>query len=62
MIEFPDKFMPLVYLIIAAVIAATFHKLGVPDGITGLLVGAALTRVKGIIPKAQNDQGNVLSR
>ena len=38
--------VPLVYLMAAALIAVVCHLLKVPDGITGLLVGAALTRVK----------------
>ena len=37
---------PMVYLVIAAVIAITCHLLDIPAGISGLLVGAALTRVK----------------
>ena len=38
--------MPLAYLIVAALIAIGCHLLKVPEGITGLLIGAALTRVK----------------
>ena len=38
--------LPMAYLILAAVIAIVCHMLKVPDGIAGLLVGAALTRVK----------------
>ena len=37
---------PLIYLLTAAFIAIVCHVLKVPDGISGLLVGAALTRVK----------------
>ena len=37
---------PLAYLLVAAVIAIVCHLMKVPDGISGLLVGAALTRVK----------------
>ncbi len=42
--------VPLVYLLTAAAIAAVFHVLKVPDGISGLIVGAALTRVKMSVP------------
>jgi hypothetical protein len=42
--------VPLIYLLTAATIAAVFHVLKVPDGISGLIVGAALTRVKMSIP------------
>ena len=37
---------PMAYLGIAAVIAVACHLLKVPEGVSGLLVGAALTRVK----------------
>lgn len=47
-----NGWQPLVYLLAAAVIAFGGHLLNVPDGIVGLLVGAALTRVKlGAPPK-----------
>ena len=48
MINF-DKYQPLfpmAYLILAALIAITCHLLKLPETVTGLLVGAALTRVK----------------
>jgi hypothetical protein len=45
-IEKYQPIFPLVYLILAGVIAAVFHLLKVPDGVTGLIIGAALTRVK----------------
>ena len=38
--------LPLVYLALAAVIAAGFHLLKVPNDVAMLIVGAALTRVK----------------
>ena len=44
-----DKYQPLfpmAYLILAAAIAITCHLLKLPETVTGLLVGAALTRVK----------------
>jgi len=37
---------PMAYLILAAVIAIACYKLGVPEAVSGLLVGAAITRVK----------------
>ena len=37
---------PMGYLILAALIAIICHKMEVPNGVSGLLVGAALTRVK----------------
>jgi hypothetical protein len=44
-----DNFRPLfpmVYLILAGGIAVAGHKTGLPPEVTGMLVGAALTRVK----------------
>jgi len=44
-----DNFRPLfpmVYLLIAAGIAIAGHKFELPPEVTGMLVGAALTRVK----------------
>lgn len=38
--------VPMAYLILATLIAIGGHLAGLPEGITGLLVGAALTRVK----------------
>ena len=37
---------PMVYLLIAGWLAVACKKLGVDDTTTGMLVGAALTRVK----------------
>ena len=37
---------PMIYLVISAGIAIGCNLLGIPEGISGLLVGAALTRVK----------------
>ena len=42
----PDKLIPLIYLLAAAIIGGGLHKLGVPPEMNGLIVGAALTRVK----------------
>ena len=39
-------YMPLIYLVITAAIAVGCHLLKVPEGVTGLLIGAGLTRVK----------------
>ena len=44
--KIPDNLIPLIYLALAAGIAIACIKLGVNEGITGMLVGAALTRVK----------------
>lgn len=41
-----EPLFPMAYLVLAAVIAISCHLLKLPEGITGLLVGAALTRVK----------------
>ncbi len=41
-----EKLIPMAYLVVAALIAIVCHLLEVPDGVAGLLVGAALTRVK----------------
>lgn len=38
--------IPMAYLVIAALIAIACHLLSVPAGVSGLLVGAAITRVK----------------
>ena len=38
--------IPMAYLLMAAAIAIGCHLLEVPQGVSGLLVGAALTRVK----------------
>lgn len=41
-----EKFIPLVYLISVAVVAAGLTFLNVPKEMTGLIVGAGLTRIK----------------
>jgi len=50
-IEKYKPIFPMIYLVLAAVIAISCQLLKIPDGITGLLVGAALTRVKVPAPK-----------
>mgnify|MGYP001047078740 CR=1 FL=1 len=45
-IEKYQPLFPMAYLVLAAVIAIVCHLLKVPPGVSGLLVGAALTRVK----------------
>ena len=40
------SFIPLIYLVSAAIIAGAFHWLKVPPEMTALIIGAALTRVK----------------
>jgi hypothetical protein len=42
----PDNLVPLIYLIAVAIIGGVLHKLGVPPELTGLIVGAGITRVK----------------
>ena len=37
---------PMFYLVLAIVAAVAFHLLGVPDTIGGIIIGAAITRVK----------------
>ena len=44
--KLPDAYMPLIYLVVVATIAGISHKLGVPDTVSGLIVGAGLTRIK----------------
>ena len=45
-IEKYKPIFPMIYLCLAAIIAIGCFLLNVPEGIAGLLVGAALTRVK----------------
>ena len=42
----PENLIPLVYVLAAAAVAAGLHYAGVPAEMTGLIVGAAITRVK----------------
>jgi hypothetical protein len=42
----PENLVPLVYVLAAAAVAAGLHFAGVPAEMTGLIVGAAITRVK----------------
>ena len=42
----PENLVPLVYVLAAAVVAAGLQYAGVPEGTIGLVVGAAITRVK----------------
>lgn len=44
--KIPDNLVPLIYLVVAAVIAAGLMLAKVPPEMVGLIVGAALTRVK----------------
>lgn len=43
---FPDKLIPLLYLVAVAAIGAALHLAGVPPEMNGMIVGAGLTRVK----------------
>ena len=47
----PDSLIPLVYLVTIALIGAGLHYLGVQPELTGLIVGAGITRVKMPAPK-----------
>jgi len=42
----PDSLVPLIYLVTVAVIGGGLHFLGVQPELTGLIVGAGITRVK----------------
>jgi hypothetical protein len=42
----PENLVPLVYVLAAAAVAAGLQFAGVPEGTIGLVVGAAITRVK----------------
>ena len=44
--KLPENLIPLVYILAAALVAAGLHYAGVPAEMTGLIVGAAITRVK----------------
>ena len=48
-----DNLVPLIYLISVAAIGATLHIVGVPPEMTGMIVGAGLTRVKISAPKEE---------
>ena len=44
-----DKYQPLFpmgYLMLSIVAAIAFHYVGVPDTVGGIIIGAAITRVK----------------
>jgi len=42
----PDNMIPLVYLVAVAVIAGGLSALGVSPEMTGLIIGAGITRIK----------------
>ena len=42
----PDNMVPLVYLVAVAVIAGGLSALGVSPEMTGLIIGAGITRIK----------------
>jgi hypothetical protein len=42
----PENLVPLIYVLAAAAVAAGLQFAGVPEGTIGLIVGAAITRVK----------------
>jgi len=41
-----NSLIPLIYLIAVAAIGGALHYMGVPPELTGLIVGAGITRVK----------------
>ena len=41
---------PMAYLVLSVLSAIAFHYVGVPDTVGGIIIGAAITRVK-IPPK-----------
>jgi len=49
--QFPEKLIPMGYLLAVAVIGGGLHYLGVPPEMNGMIVGAGLTRVKIGAPK-----------
>jgi hypothetical protein len=49
-----QSLFPMAYLILATAIAVACHLLKIPETVSGLLVGAALTRVK-MPTKVQKD-------
>ena len=44
-----DNLIPLIYLVTVAIIGGTLNYLEVPPELTGLIVGAGITRVKTVI-------------
>ena len=42
----PDKLIPLLYLTVVAIAGGVLNYVGAPPEITGMIVGAGLTRVK----------------
>lgn len=44
--QIPDNLIPLVYLLAVAVIAGALTAAGVSAEMTGLIIGAGITRVK----------------
>ena len=42
----PDKLIPLVYLVVVGLMGGGLHYFGAPPELTGMIVGAGLTRVK----------------
>ena len=41
-----EPLFPMAYLILAISAAILFHYVGVPDTVGGIIIGAAITRVK----------------
>lgn len=49
----PDNLIPMMYLIIALVAAIVLKMTGVSGDLPGMIIGAALTRVKMPAPKGE---------
>ena len=45
-IEKYEDLIPMAYLLIAIAAAVIFHYVGVPEVVGGIVIGAAITRVK----------------
>jgi len=45
-IEELKPIFPMAYLVLSIIAAVVFHYVGVPDTVGGIIIGAAITRVK----------------
>ena len=45
-IEMYRPLFPMAYLLLSIIAAVIFHMIGVPDTVGGIVIGAAITRVK----------------
>lgn len=56
----PDKLIPLLYLVVVALAGGVLNYVGAPAEITGMIVGAGLTRVKMPAPSETTKPSNEL--